>query len=40
MKIAAHLKTQSNPPDLDSNFPQKIFRSNYLCGLNVLFVQR
>ena len=27
MKIAAHLKTQSNSPDLESNFPQKILRT-------------
>lgn len=40
MKIAAHLKTQSDSPDLESNFPQKILRTNYVCWLNVLFVQR
>lgn len=40
MKIAAHLKTQSNSPDLESNSPQKIFRTNYVYWLNVLFVQR
>lgn len=31
MKIAAHLKTQSDSPDLESNFPQKILRTNYVC---------
>ena len=30
MKIAAHLKTQSDSPDLESNFPQKILRTNYV----------